>query len=370
MPPPGRRTGPSPGPNRRTVLRASAGLLAALAAGGALLLGRRRPRTPGVPASRTRGPDALLPFLTPIDAFYRYSNGEPPAPATGASVALGSTGDPRSFGWAALLPLADRQEVRTIQCDGNGYESSGPPALGCQVLPDEDRARPEPENWPWRFGGIGTARWDVVSVADLFARLELPTDGPWLRAEGRDGYVRWFPAEAALGPDFLVAVGMNGEPLPHGHGAPARLLAPGQYGAMQVKWLGSLTFGEHDDARPFDGGPETWYPIKPLAFATMPVDGAVVGPHVKLAGAAFAGARPVKEVLLWVDPAQVWRAELIDPPRPNVWSRWTSSVQLPPGRHTLHVACVDDRGNTSREQKAWGDAEGYGGFHVLAIEVV
>ncbi len=354
------------------MLRAGLGLVGAALVGLGLWGGRRRVQTPGVPGARTRGPNALLPFLTPTESFYRYSNGPPPAPldAAQARVLLGATDAPTAFGWADLLPLARRLEARTLQCDGNGYEAQGPPQIGCQVLPDEDRERPEPENWPWRFGGIGTAEWNVLSVAELFGELGLPTDGPWLRVEGRDGYLRWFPAEAARGADFLIAVGMNGAPLPHGHGAPARLLAPGQYGAMQVKWLKSLTFGAFDDARPFDGGPDTAYPVKPLAFATMPLDGATIDGLVELAGGAFAGGRAVKEVLLWVDPGQVWQAELIDPPRANLWSRWRSSVQLPKGRHRLHVACVDDQGRHSKEQRAWGDAEGYGGFHVLTIDVV
>jgi DMSO/TMAO reductase YedYZ molybdopterin-dependent catalytic subunit len=314
----------------------------------------------------------MLQFLTPTEDFYRFSNGPVPRQVATetASLLVGSDARPVAIPWSRVLGLAHRKIVRTLQCDGNGYEGGAGGSAGCQAVPapDEDRDHPPPENWTWRFGGIGNAEWSVLSVAELFRSLGVDTSGPWLKAAGRDGYVRYFPREVALDPDFCVAVGMNGQPLPHGHGAPGRLLVPGQYGAMSIKWLSDLTFGPMEDTRTFDGGSPNHYPIKPLAFATAPLDHAKIPPgEVELLGAAFAGLRPVKEVILWTDPAKPWMADLVDPPRANVWTRWRSRARLPQGRLVLHVCCVDDRGAHSSFQSPFGDAEGYGGIHVLHL---
>ena len=367
----GRRKPSKDGTSRRGLL-VGAGAVVAVAAGGvALRLGGGSGPVSGVPTPRIAGPDRLLPFLAPIDSFYRYSNGPPPAPLSTASAALQVGGQDRlrTVAAADLVRMADARRVVTLQCDGNGYEAGGPgyARVGCQAIPDETPDRPEPENWPWRYGGIGTAEWDVLSVANLFSRLGLAAPSGWLRFEGRDGYIRELPAERAA--DLYIATGMNGQPLPHAHGAPARLLAVGQYGAMNVKWLRSVTCGDLSEARPFDGGPETIYPVKPIAFATQPVEGASITGDVVLYGGAFAGEHPVKEVVLWIDPADAWTAQLIDPGRSGVWSRWQSTVRLPAGRHLIKIACVDASGRQSAWQSAVGDAIGYRGFHELGIDV-
>lgn len=333
-------------------------------------------RTPRAGGLSGRGPGVIPPFLTPIAKFYRFSNGPPPAevPLADARVLVGPGAAPRSLAWAELVPLATRRIPRTLQCDGNGYLDGGlttpAPTVGCQVArPDDDRARPPPENWDWRYGGIGTAEWDVIGVGELFDRLGIEARGGWLRVEGRDGYQRHFPIEVLDDPAFCLAVSMNGQPLPHAHGSPARLLVPGQYGAMNVKWVQRLTVGPRAEAHPFDDGPESHYPVKPIAFATMPAEGATVTGNVELGGVAFAGEQAVKSVLLWLDPAEPWEAELLDPGRPHVWSRWRSTVQIPPGTHRLTVCCVDAQGRYSKPQRAVGDAEGYGGYHEFEVTV-
>ncbi|HCP46306.1 MAG TPA: hypothetical protein DIU15_09705 [Deltaproteobacteria bacterium] len=360
-------------PSRRGLLRASAAL------GGLALAGAAVSRTgAGGGLSRRRfdhrpAPETDPPFVTPTEHFYSFSNGAPPEPIPldSAMLRVGSEISPKAVPWRDLVSLATQRVHMTLQCDGSGYheaEGGGPPA-GCQqVQPDEDSSHPPPENWDWRFGGVGNAVWDVVPVAELYGALGIELTGPWIRAVGRDGFARNLPVDLARMRDFSVAVGMNGEPLPDKHGAPGRLLVPGQYGMMSVKWLRELTTGELLDARVFDGGPLPHYPVKPLAWATFPGQGErVSSERVEARGIAFAGEHPVKEVLLWVNPAEIWTAELVDTPSPHVWCRWKATIEVPRGSHQLHIACVDTRGQHSREQEPWGDAEGYGGFHVVDI---
>jgi len=44
----------------------------------------------------------------------------------------------------------------------------------------------------------------------------------------------------AMLPDIMLADEMNGQPMPHPHGAPVRLVVPGWYGVANVKWLNHI----------------------------------------------------------------------------------------------------------------------------------
>lgn len=338
----------------------------AVATGAGLSIARRlRP-----PEDSRGGPGVLPPFITPIGSFYAFANGPWPSPrGLEAPLEVASGGVVKSVHWSDVAGLPTRAVVRTLSCDGNGYISAEE-GIGCDMAdvdPEMSSEHPPALHWTWRFGGIGNAEWSTMTVAELFGALGVPTAGDWLHAVGRDGYRRSFPRDIALAPAFLVALGMNGQALPHAHGAPARLLVPGQYGAMNVKWVQSLRFGPRDEPSEAEGGAQTVYEVKPLAFATMPEDRASVseGP-VELAGIAYAGKSAVQEVALWTGE-QSWTAELLDRPEPYVWTRWRSVLQLPPGETTIRIACIARDGRQSVEQKAWGEAIGYGGLHALRL---
>lgn len=352
------------------------GAVGAVGIGGLIVsVSRGRIGAPG--AIDRRGPNGPLPFLTPTGSFYKFTNGPWPDPlGPTAELAISGPSAHRTARWGELSALPTRRLVRTISCDGNGYlGDSKPRAMGCDVAahvdPEDSRAHPEPEQWTWRFGGIGTAQWDVVTIPELFDALGVPMQGSHLRLQGRDGYERWFPIERARGDELLVAVGMNGAPLPHKHGAPARLIASGQYGAMSVKWLASISAGPRTGARPYDGGSREDFPVKPLAFVSGPTDGgSVPRGAVTLVGAAYAGRGAVKDVLVSVAGEDPVRANLLDPGQPFVWSRWSAEIQLhTPGKHVVTVACGDSEGRYSLPQSPWGDAQGYGGLHELHLTV-
>ena len=321
-----------------------------------------------------RGPDALLPFITPTEQFYKFTNDHWPDPVdASATVVLGGGGRSATTAWADLARGASDTVVRTIVCDGNGYRGQRKPALGCSQAadPEETGDHPDPVQWTWRYGGIGTARWGGLTLRALFDRAHIPMTGTHVRIEARDNYVRWFPLSAARSDDFLVATTMNGAPLPHRHGAPARLVAPGQYGQMSVKWIRSISCGTRTGAHPWDGGSPEHFPVKPQAFATGPLDGASVPRgEVELVGAAYAGEQAVGAVLLQLPGEDPIRAELLDPPARFVWTRWRAVLPLhQPGATSVDIACADVLGRTSMPQSAWGDAVGYGGLHRLHLTV-
>ncbi len=89
---------------------------------------------------------------------------------------------------------------------------------------------------------IGNARWLGVPVADLLQRAGLGSGAEQLVAHSVDGFSAGVPVERiTVGQHALVALGLNGEPLPVANGFPARLLVPGLWGAdANTKWLDSL----------------------------------------------------------------------------------------------------------------------------------
>jgi|GEM_PF-1856299 len=321
------------------------------------------------------GADRLPAYLPPTEEFFSFTNGPPPDERAIDSLRLriGSNEDSIEVDWAEVVSLADRRVMRTLQCDGNGYEAERPPVdcgLGFAGGPRRETGFPPPKNWLGRYGGIGNAEWDVVPVRVLFEKLGAQRQGNWLHVRGRDDYFRFFPSEIVDNPNFLLAVGMNGKPLPHDHGAPGRLLVPDQYGAMNIKWLEELTYGPMDDTRFWDEGSPNHYPIKPIAWAVSPLDGAELeAGYIELTGISFAGGQSVKEVSLFIDEETSWNAEFLDPPEPLVWRRWKARIELPPGQHILQVACIDALGRQSKEQSPYGDAEGFGGLHKIQLNL-
>ena len=89
---------------------------------------------------------------------------------------------------------------------------------------------------------IGTARWQGVPLQVLLARAGVSTAPGRITGVSVDGFVASFPGRYAFdGRAAMLAVGMNGQPLPVKHGFPARLVVPGLYGySSATKWLTEL----------------------------------------------------------------------------------------------------------------------------------
>jgi DMSO/TMAO reductase YedYZ molybdopterin-dependent catalytic subunit len=102
---------------------------------------------------------------------------------------------------------------------------------------------------------VGNARWLGVPVRDLLDRAGPRRGADQLVGRSVDGYTCGFPLPAVYDRPCLVAVGMNGEPLPLRHGFPARLVTPGVYGYVgSTKWLTGL------EVTTFDAFDQYWVP--------------------------------------------------------------------------------------------------------------
>jgi hypothetical protein len=188
-----------------------------------------------------------------------------------------------------------------------------------------------------------------------------------------DGYTCGFPIDHAYDRDCLVAVGMNGEPLPLRHGFPARLVTPGIYGYVgSTKWLTELevtTFAAFD---------QYWVPRGYAAEAPVETMARIDTPRslervpagtVTVAGVAWAQGRGIAAVEVRVDDGEFEAADLADALGDDTWRQWRLDWDATPGRHDLTVRAVDGTGATQTEERTDVVPDGATGWMSLAVTV-
>jgi DMSO/TMAO reductase YedYZ molybdopterin-dependent catalytic subunit len=222
---------------------------------------------------------------------------------------------------------------------------------------------------------VGNARWQGVRLADLLAEAGIDPTADQIVGRSYDGYTCGFPV-AALddGRDALVAIGMNGEPLPIEHGYPARLIVPGLYGYVSAtKWLREIeltTFAEFDHYWKRRGWAEQ-APIKTQSRIDTPgpLEKVPVGRSV-IAGVAWAQTRGISRVEVKVDDGPWVEAELADQLSDTTWRQWRTAWDVMPGNHSIAVRATDGNGDTQTEDRAAPMPDGSSGWHsIVAIGV-
>ncbi|GGL39006.1 hypothetical protein GCM10009037_23360 [Halarchaeum grantii] len=191
-----------------------------------------------------------------------------------------------------------------------------------------------------------TAVWTGVPVDALLEGRAISSDCGCVMVHAADGYEVEFPL-AALRDGFL-AFGMNGDPLPRAHGHPVRLLVPGHWGEVNVKWVTALEFLE----READGYWERrgWHGTGPVNAVTKIWATERAPDAVTLAGVAYAGTRGVARVEVSVDGGETWRdarlSERLDGALDgDVWRQWAYTWEAPPsGEHDVRARAVTDDG--------------------------
>ena len=157
---------------------------------------------------------------------------------------------------------------------------------------------------------VGNARWLGAPLADLLREAGVQAGATQLVSRSVDGFTAGTPTSVVLdGRDALVAVGMNGEPLPVAHGFPARLVVPGLYGYVSAtKWVTDLelTTFEAFDAYWVQRGWAQQAPIKVESRIDTPRDGqSVAAGTIPVAGVAWAQHRGISKVEVQVDDPAV-----------------------------------------------------------------
>jgi DMSO/TMAO reductase YedYZ molybdopterin-dependent catalytic subunit len=221
---------------------------------------------------------------------------------------------------------------------------------------------------------VGNARWLGVALADLLAEAGPDPAADQLVSRSVDGWTAGTPTAAVLdGRDALIAVGMNGEPLPIDHGWPARLVIPGFYGYVSAtKWLTEL------ELTTFDAYDAYWImrdwalpgPVQTAARIDVPRDRSTLdtGPAV-IAGVAWAQQRGISAVHISVDGGPWQAADLSDAANGDVWRQWRLEWDATPGDHTITVRATDGDGNVQTATRAPVKPSGATGLHSVATTV-
>jgi DMSO/TMAO reductase YedYZ molybdopterin-dependent catalytic subunit len=189
-----------------------------------------------------------------------------------------------------------------------------------------------------------------------------------------DGFECGFPLAAALdGRDALIAVGMNGEPLPISHGFPARLVVPGLYGYVSAtKWLTEI------ELTTFDAFDHYWLrrgwaregPIKLMSRIDTPRGLARLAPGpVAVAGVAWAQHVGVGAVEVQVDDGPWRAARLAAAPSEDTWVQWVFAWSAEAGRHSLRVRAIDVTGAIQTAERAEPFPDGATGHHEIVVIV-
>jgi DMSO/TMAO reductase YedYZ molybdopterin-dependent catalytic subunit len=215
-----------------------------------------------------------------------------------------------------------------------------------------------------------------VPLVDVLDRAGISDGAEQLVGRSVDDFTIGFPVEAAYdGREALVAVGMNGEPLPFEHGFPARLVVAGLYGYVSAtKWLSEIELTTWDG---FDAYwvPRGWAkeaPIKTQSRIDTPTNGAsVTAGKVTVAGVAWAPNRGISKVEVQLGEGAEWvEAELSDPLSKNTWVQWKVDWDAGvAGRHVLSCRATDGDGNLQTDEVRPPAPDGATGWHMRTVVV-
>lgn len=210
-----------------------------------------------------------------------------------------------------------------------------------------------------RVGGelVGNARWLGVPVERLLDEAGVDPAADQLVGRSVDGYTCGFPVSAATdGRTCLVAVGMNGEPLPLEHGFPARLVTAGLYGYVSAtKWLSEIELTTFDDFEAYwvPRGYAQQAPIKTQCRIDVPRTGTAVpaGPQF-IAGVAWAQTRGIGKVEVKVDDGPWQEAELAPELSNETWRQWRIDWEPQPGSARIACRAFDADGTPMPEERS------------------
>ena len=301
-----------------------------------------------VPADAHPEVEGLSPAITPTDRFYRIDT------AFSVPQVDPSTHEIRVHGMVdreLVIPFAELLDRPMIEL---------PVMLSC--VSNE-------------VGGdlVDTAVWQGVLLRDVLDDAGVADDADQLVGRSLDGWTCGFPVEAAYDRPAMLAVRMNGEPLPPAHGFPVRLVTPGLYGYVSAtKWLSELELTRFDQ---FD---QYWVrrgwaaraPIKTQSRIDVPRgDSRVAAGTVAVAGVAWAPTSGVGRVEVRIDDGPWEQAELAAPINGISWRQWVYEWEAEPGRHFIAVRATEEGGETQPEERMPPKPDGATGWHTISVTV-
>ena len=324
--------------------------------------------------------------ITPNDRFYvRYHLSDIPSiDAKTYKIAVGGDGanGQAEITFDELKKFPAYEVVAVNQCSGNRRGLSKPHVPGVQ----------------WGYGAMGCARWKGARLKDLLDRVGLKKEAIEIAFNGADGpafdktpdFVKSLPLWKAIDESTLVAYEMNGEPLPHFNGYPARLIVPGWTGTYWMKHLVAINaltrpqggfwmnpayripLGEFPIvARFISQETATTTPITEMvvnSLITSHVDDAQVAVgEVMVRGLAWDGGYGIRTVEASTDGGQSWAAATLgDDLGRYAFRPWSFVLPAKPGKNTVMVNATNKIGQTQTAALLFNPA----GYHNNVMQSV
>ena len=299
------------------------------------------------------GLDGLTPFVVPNSDFYRIDTAlsVPQVPKDSWKLRIhGMVERELRITFADLLAREQVERYITLSCVSN------------------------------QIGGdlVGNAKWQGVLLKDVLDEAGVQEGATQVVSRSIDGWNCGSPTSAIMdGRDAMLAIAMNGEPLPAEHGYPVRLVVPGLYGYVSAtKWVTEIELTRWED---FDGYwvPRGWSkegPVKTMARIDRPKGGRNYADDepgvVTIAGLAWAVHRGISRVEVQIDDGQWRECELAGVPSDDTWRQWRYRwTDAEPGRHSVRARAYDADGVPQPEEPKDVAPDGAQGYHRVQFEV-
>ena len=299
-----------------------------------------------VPAAAELGVPGLAPVITPNSEFYRIDTAlivPEIDPARWRLRVHGLVEREVELSWDELLALPLVEHVATLACVSN--EVGG--------------------------GLIGNAVWLGYPIRELLAQAGPLPEADMVLSRSQDGFTAGTPLEALTDDrGALLAVGMNGEPLPFDHGFPVRMVVPGLYGYVSAtKWVVDVEVTRFDSDRAYwtDRGWSERGPIKLQSRIDVPRAGQVAAGKATIAGVAWHQHVGVAGVEVQVDDGPWRSADLAAAISSDTWVQWSLRTDLDPGEHVIRCRALSADGSTQTSDTAPPAPDGATGWHTRRI---
>ena len=221
---------------------------------------------------------------------------------------------------------------------------------------------------------IGNALWLGTSLASLLREAGIKAGADQLMCTSVDGFTSGTPVQTVMdGRDALLAVAMNGQPLPIAHGFPARMVVPGLYGYVSAtKWVTDI------NVTTFAGNYAYWAqrgwsqqaPIKTESRIDVPNGESQIRPgRTAVAGVAWAQHKGIETVEVRVDQGPWNQARLATVPGLDTWRQWVWEWDATRGNHVIEARATDKTGYTQTTAQAQPEPNGASGYPSVAITV-
>ncbi|GAB3617316.1 molybdopterin-dependent oxidoreductase [Okibacterium endophyticum] len=303
---------------------------------------------PAIPAGADLEIPGLAPVVTPNPDFYRIDTAliVPQVDPAGWSLRIhGMVEKELTVTWNDLLALPLEESAVTLACVSN------------------------------EVGGslIGNAVWLGYPIRNLLERARPLADADMVLSRSIDGFTAGTPIEALTDDrDALLAIGMNGEPLPIEHGFPARLVVPGLYGYVSAtKWVVELEVTRFDAASAYwtDRGWSERGPIKLQSRIDVPRGGTIDSGETVIAGVAWQQRIGVSAVDVQIDDGAWREATLAAAISDDTWVQWSIPWNAASGDHTIRCRARNTRGETQTSQVRPVVPDGATGWHTRRVSV-